>query len=175
MNMQSLSKEELIHKIEMLGGKYDNESPLSIEDQLLICESIEESTPVNIDNEDGKIIMEIKKANEIDGHVNGSVHGSCYSRVNFQLTESKLKAISELNNFQPPKTPLEIEQYLREIFSDFQTKDYWWPYVSRTWSQRQINWVLRLVIDMQRTGRIKKDIASCFTDMIKHRKKRKSL
>lgn len=163
---------EIISRIDKLDGEYDPESTLSLQDQLLICESIAESTPVNPEDWDGKTILQLKQIDNGDGSVNGSVNGSCKRRVNFELTESKLRAIARLNNFSNPATPLEIEHCLQEIFSDYPSVEGWWLYVGQHWTQRQINWVLKYVLKLLYSGRITKDPASCFTYFIQHRKKR---
>jgi len=175
MNIQSLSKDESIRRIEQLGGQYDPDSTLDLMDKRLICESIVESTPVNPEDWDGKTILQLKGIADGDGSVNGSVNGSCKRRVNFELTESKLRAISQLNDFTRQATPLVIEQCLTEIFSDYPSVEGWWLYVGQHWTQRQINWVLNYVLKLHASGRITKDPAACFTYFIRHRKKRRAL
>lgn len=166
---------EIISRIEKLGGEYDPESNLSIQDQLLICQSIAESTPVNPEDWDGKTILQLKQISHGDGNVHGSVNGSCKRRINFELTENKYRAISQLNDFTCQATPLVIEQCLTEIFSDYPSIEGWWLYVGQHWTQRVINWVLKHVLKLQETGRITKNPAACFTYIIRHRKKRRSL
>lgn len=163
---------DAINRIEQLGGQYDPDSHLSLEDQLLICESIAESTPVDPYDIDGKTIQKIKESINGSVSVNGSVNGGCKRLVNFKLNASKLRAISQLNDFTNHATPLEIESCLQDIFSEYPTTEGWWLYVGQHWTQRQINWVLNEVLRLQASGRITKHPAACFTFLIRHRKKR---
>ncbi len=168
------SKDETIQRIEQLGGQYDPESTFGLMDQLLACESIAESTPVNPEDWDGETILNLRRRNEENGSVNGDVNGGCKRRVNFTLNASKLRAISQLNDFTIHVTPLEIESCLQEIFSEYPTIDGWWLYVGQHWTQRQIHWVLKEVLKLQVSGRITKHPAACFTFLIRHRNKRKN-
>lgn len=73
MNPQSLSESDAIYRIEQLGGKYDPESNLFIADQLLICETIAESIPTDIDYSDNKWMR--------NGSVKWNDNGSCKRTV----------------------------------------------------------------------------------------------
>lgn len=168
--------DETIRRIEELGGSYDPESTLSLQDQLLICETLLHSTPVDPTDVDGRLILRLREEEDKrNGSDNGSVNGGCKRRVNFELTESKQRAIFQLNNFTNSCTPLEIERCLNEIFIEYPSKDGWWLYIAQHWTQRQINWVIREVLKLSSTGRITKDAAACFTFLIMKRKRRKAM
>lgn len=169
------SDEEIIQRIQKLSGVYDSTNEfLDIHDQLLVCESINNSTAVDPINNDEQIISELQeKRSEMECNANGN--DSCKTNVDLDLSESQLKAISKLNDFSVQLTPLEINACLEEIFSAYQAKGNWWLYVAQHWTQRQINWVLKFVLKLQATGRVTKHPAACFTHYITHRKKRKNL
>ena len=80
MNTPQLSRDEAIRRIGQLGGQYDPDSTPGLMDQLQICESIAESTPVNPEDWDGKTILNLRRGKEENGSVNGSVgytHCNC--------------------------------------------------------------------------------------------------
>lgn len=169
----SANRDEIIRRISDLGGTYDPQSTFSIDDQLLVCESLIHSTPVDPTDEDGKLILRLKEEEDKkNGSDNGSVNGGYKRRVKFELSESKLRAISNLNDFTSSLTPLEIERLLNEIFSEYPSKEGWWLYVGQHWTHRQINWVMNEVIKLSTFGRITKDPAACFTFLIQKRSRK---
>ena len=176
MNSQSLLENEAICRIEQLGGIYDPESPLSVYDQLLACESIAESTPVTPDDEDGRIILGLKDNGNSNGSVNGNVNGSCKRSVKFELTQSKRNVITELNasNFRTP--PREIARLLEQFFIEYPSHDGHWLYIAQHWTPRTIIRVLNNLIKLDSTGRITViNPAGYFTYLIKFRKRRRNL
>ena len=85
----TLSIDEAIRRISQLGGTYDPDSNLSIWDQLLICESLDESTPIK-----EHITLEEKKTDE-DGN-DMRCNGSYKRSANTLLSQTKHDAIAQL-------------------------------------------------------------------------------
>jgi len=164
------SEEETIRKIESYGAKYDpNCFGGSAEDQLLVCESLAEATPVK-----ERELPEIRKEKSLNNSKEVSsvkrVSGTCKQKVNFELTLSKLQALRHCNYQTPPK---KIAALLENIFGP-SGKPGHWLYVAQTWSPRPIVLVINYMIKQQNSGRTTiRNSAAYFTYLIKFRKKRK--
>lgn len=171
MNIQQLSLHEMILKISKLGGEYDPYSNLSAEDQLLICTSLVESTPVR-DSYFQK--SEDNGANE-KSSVNGSI--DTYKRlVNFELTENKLNVFEKLKSCTHRTSRFELAKLLGEFFTGCNTKEGHWFYIAQNYTPRVICWNLAYMINLHVSGRkVFMNWAAYFTATIKPRKKRRSL
>jgi hypothetical protein len=176
MNNRTLSEYEAIKRIELLGGTYNPDSTLSLHDQLQVCESITESSPVISDDTDGRIILQMKEANGGNVNVNGSVNGSCKRNVNFELTQSKQNVILELTSCSYQTPPIEIAKLLEEFFVNFPSKEGHWLYVAQHWNPRTILRVIQYLIKLDSSGRVSlRNPAKYFTHLIKFRKRRRGL
>lgn len=148
-----------------LGGCFD------AWDQLLACEAVAESTPVRDNYYQNR---DENSANENSG-VNGGVNDSYKRSVNFELTESKLRVISQLKNCTADTPRQEVADLLRLLFEEYPSKSGWWLHVAQNWPPRRINWVINKVIKLHHAGRIKINPAACFSYFIQRRKRRRSL
>jgi hypothetical protein len=181
MNSRTLSEDEVIRRIELLGGIYNPDSDLSLFDQLEVCESLSESTLVNPDDSDGKKILNIKKRTEgWNGSVmrwNGSVmrwNGSCQHNVNTWLTQSKRNAITQLNQCNYRSNPKVVAGFLEEIFSDYPSKPGYWFSIAQNWPPRRINQVMNYLRKLENPGHITvRNPAAYFSYLINHRERRK--
>lgn len=160
-----------IKKIESLGGQYDPNSNLPLEDQLFICEILANATP---------------KENEIGDHyqhntaidknvaVNGNVNDSYKQSTKFELTPSKIQVISKLNQCNYKTPPVEISRLLNEFFKECNSYYWYWSYIARAYSPRTINWNLKYIVKLIISGRRTfENPAAYFSKTIKFRKKRK--
>lgn len=171
-----LTQEEVIRRIEQVyHARYDPECGLDgcfdAWDQLLACEAIAEATPVRDNNYQKR---KENNANE-NSSVNGSVNDTHKRSVNFELTESKLKVITQLKKCKAKTSPRYVAELLRLIFEEHPSESGWWLHVAQDWPPRRINWVIDKVMKLHVAGRIKKNPAACFSYFIQRRKKRKSL
>lgn len=176
MNTQSLSKNEAIRRIKQLGGEYDPESILDLKDQLLICESIVESMPVNPEDWDGRTILNLKEGtNEWSGSGISSESGSYKRTVNTWLTQCKRNAITQLTQCNYRTNPNIVASLLEEIFSDYPSDPGHWFSVAQRWPPRRIYQVINYLIKLENPGHITvRNPAAYFTSEIRHRKRRKS-
>ena len=165
MSKQTITATEAIHRIEQIyHANYDPHSDLSVWEQLEICEAIAPAAE------------ELKKnggTNE-DVFVNGN---DTYKRsINFKLTESKQKAIAELETCIYKTSPIRIAQLLETLFVDCNTKDGHWLYIAQHWNPRAINRVIKRMVELHNSGRITiQNPAAYFTYLINFRQKRRSL
>ncbi len=167
---EEFTKDEVIRRIEEIyHQKYNSASYFDAWDQLLICESVAESTPVK----EG-YYGEKERDNE-NVSVNGNVSATYKRRVNFELTQSKLQSISRLKEFtfQTPKK--EVAKQLEILFQDYPSKSSHWPYIAQTYTPRTINRVIHRMIKIHTSGQSILNPSAYFTEIIKYRKKRKSL
>lgn len=146
----------------MLGGTYDPISPLSIDDQLFICESLK---------------PELERSNyDTNGNANLKWNGNgTYKRgVGDKLAQSKLIAINELKKCTYKTPPYQVAEHLKEIFADEKSNDEHWLFIAQQWSPRAINRVIAQ-IDKQVSSGFKKvqNRPALFTYLIKRRKRRK--
>lgn len=158
---------EIVRKIERFGAFYNLESGLSLEDQLLACEAVAESTPVESKRTD------IKSEQELS--VRGSsVSGACYSEVNPELISRYLEAIQELKLCKSDKTPPKEVAALIEKALGPSRKAGHWLYLCRRKNPRQIVWVLIQIFKEIQTGQTPVEkAADFFTFRLKKRKTKK--
>lgn len=161
---------DVVKKIESFGGGYNLTSDLVLEDQLLVCESVAESTPVrpNYNEERETISASVS--------VNGSGNGSCKQSGNFELTQSKLQLITQLKECDYRTPPIEIAHLLEELFKEYPSKPGHWLYVTQRWSPKAINGVLNYMVKRQNDGwESIQNPPGYFTNLINHHRKRRSL
>ncbi len=168
MNIQLLSKDEAIHRIEQIGGKYDPDLEMGLYDQLLACESIVESTPVNPEDWDGRIILNLKKGNKWNGSVNGSVNDIGKRQENTEETHIKLQAITELTTCTYRTSPKKIASLLQVIFSSSITQDGHWLWIGQHYTPKSINSAIHQMMKAHEDGWVTlKNPAAYFTDVLK--------
>jgi hypothetical protein len=169
------NSDEIIQRIELLGGVYDPESNLSLQDQLLICESLLYSSPVDPTDEDGKLIQSLKDIeSNTNGSVNRSVNGS-YKRIeNANLSQSKHNVITQLIGCTYRTSPAVIARLLEQLFVEYPSNQGHWFYVAQNWPPRRINQVIGYLrkLDFPDNPGIKNP-AAYFTFLIKKRVRRK--
>lgn len=159
---------ELVRKIESYGARYDPFAGLTLEDQLLACEAISESTPIKQNcNED-------KETTNNNAVVSGLVSGTRKNDVNFELTERRRTIITELKACTYRTPPVKIAQLLEELFSGYGTIRGWWLSVAQQWNPRAINRNLDYMVKRSNAGFITfNNPAAYFTGTIQYRKRRK--
>jgi len=138
-------------------------------DQLLACEAVAESVPVK-----DVYYKENERENE-NVSVNGNVNDSYKREVNFQLTQSKQEIISKLREFNYRTPPKKIAELLNLLFQEFPSKPSHWPYIAQTYTPLIINRVIKRLVKLHNSGRTILNPAAYFTEVIKHRAKRKNL
>lgn len=171
-------QQEIVEKIERFGGSYDPESHLSIEDQLLICETLIHSTPVDPSDEDGKLILRLREEEDKrngGADVKGCVYGGCKRNAVEGLFESKNNIVQTLKTSKSRKiTVVQISSLLENLFADYPTnKPGYWFDVARYYTLRQINWTLTELYKLSSPSHeTVRNPAAYFTFLIKIRKKR---
>lgn len=169
--MQTESNNHIIQNIQSLGGTYDPESALSLIDQLLICESLAEATPIS-DN----WVAEGKTQENTSVSGNGSVNGGCKQQVNFELTESKRDIIAKLQTCTYRTSPRIVADLLTQFFAEWESVSTHWLYVSQTWPPLPIKRVIREMVKRHTSGRVTiHNPAAYFTLLIKMRARRKEV
>lgn len=119
------------------------------------------------------ILNESDRTNE-NVNVNDNGYGSCKQEVKFELTESKLKAISELKQCNYRTAPKDIAQLLEELFKEWPSQSGWWLSVAQHWTPKSINSVIYQMIKLHKSGSTTfHNFASYFTSIIIHMPKRK--
>ncbi len=165
----------IIEKIERLGGKFDPNSALPIEDQLFICESLAQT----IEAENFNSSFQEKRIENQGESVSVKWSGSdTYKRrVISSLTETKRNAIEKLKSFTYKTDPIEIASELKTLFRDYPSeKENHWLYIAQHWNPRAINRVIARMIKSHNSGRTTiQNPAGYFTSLIKFRKQRRSL
>jgi hypothetical protein len=168
LNIQSLSINEAIRRIEQLGGEYDPDSNLDIWDQLLACETLAESTPVNPNDLDGITIQHLKGASERSESVNRSVNDIGKQQANLEETQRKKQAIIELTTFNYRTSPKKIVPLLQTVFSSSSSQDGHWLYIAQHYTPKSINSVIRQMTKTHIEGWVTiKNPAAYFTDVLK--------
>lgn len=169
MNTTSLSKDEAIRRIELLGGEYDPDSSLDIWDQLFICETLIHSTPVDPTDEDVRTILRLRKEeNERNVSVNGSVNDIGKRQGNVEETLRKKQAIAELTTYTYRTNPKKIESLLKTVFASEITKEGHWLYIAQHYNPKSINSVIRRMTKAHVEGWVTiKSPASYFTRILK--------
>lgn len=163
----TVSKEEAIKLIQKYGGVYDEQNTdFDVYDQLLACEALSESTPA-------QTYKETNNTNE-SVLVNGNGNDGCKQKVSFELTPTKLEAISKLKHFDFRTPPPEIASQLEVLFLECDTKAGWWLTVSQRWNPRAINRVIARIVKLHSSGQITlNNPAAYFTHLIQFRKRRR--
>jgi len=136
-------------------------SELSLEDQKWIWDNI---------------LHEIKGKEEVNDNtsVSGSVNGTYEHDVKLDLTQSKHKVITELEQCNYRTSPKKIASLLERLLVDYHAKEGHWLYVAQNWTPRAINRVIKTMIKQHQRGEKTIDNAAAyFTYLIKFRKKRK--
>lgn len=175
-----ISKDEAVRRIEQIyHAQYDPDCGLDgcfdAWDQLLACESVNESTPVR-DNYNQ--IKEENNANE-NSRVNGGVNDSYKRSINFQLTESKLKVITQLEACTYRTSPIKVSALLEEFFGEWPFQEWtgeqnYWLSVAQKRTPRPIVRVIKLIVKQHNTGiTTVKNPAKLFSFLIKKRAERK--
>lgn len=165
----TVSKDEAIRLIEeVYHAHYDPENDaFDVYDQLLACESVAQSNPVNN--------LYFKNNEKTDGNegVSGVVNGGYRQKVDFELTADKLQVIEKLKKCNYTTSPKEVAQLLEEFFTEYQSKPGHWLYVTQNWPPRPIIRVLQQMIKLSSSGqKTIQSWARYFTYLIKFRKKR---
>ena len=168
MSAPTLSIDEAIRRISQLGGIYDSESNFSIWDQLEICESLIESTPVDQTDTDGLILNNLKHNPSEMVSVNGSVNGIGKRHENSDEPQKKLQAIKELTQCNYRTSPKVLETLLKEVFSSCVTQDGHWLWIAQHYTPKSINSVIHQMKKAHAEGWITiKNSASYFTEVLK--------
>ncbi len=170
-----IGKDEAIRHIEQLGGTYDPDSRFDLMDQLLICETLKDSIPVDPTDEDGRTILRLKEGeSERNGSSNGSVNGGYKRTENMKLSQSKNEVITKLKECTYRTNPIITAGLLVELFDKYPSKSGHWFYVAQHWPPRRINQVIGYLnkLDFLNNAGISNPSAY-FTFLIKKRTRRK--
>lgn len=139
----SANRDEIIRRIEELGGVYDPESTLSIDEQLLICETFIHSTPVDPSDSDGRTIQRLREGEDKrNGSDNGSVNGIGKRQENSEETQRKKQAISELTHCNYRTSPKNISILLEQLFSSNKSNEGHWLWIAQRYTPKSINSVI---------------------------------
>lgn len=168
LNSWQLTSTQLktVRKIEDYGARYDPESGLSLEDQLLACECLASASLIEE--------QQIKK-DEIqtsDSLLNGNGNGACCYAINTLSSENYLEAIRELKRQTYKTAPLEIARILQNLYGipDIPER---WLIVGQLHTPRQIIWTLLEIHKKVSRGEIiLKTPGAYFTTLIGFRAKR---
>lgn len=147
----------------------DENNTLNGDDRRLIEDSINESTPV-IPEENSR--QETK--DNVDAY--GDEYGGYKRGINFELTQDKLNAVTQLQacNYRTP--PTKIAELLKVVFEGCGTQEGWWLSVAQLWNPRAICRVIAVLNKMHSSGWTTfRNPAQFFTFLIKKRKRRRSL
>lgn len=162
-----LTGKEIIYRItQIYHADYDlNNLDFDIYNQLLACESIDESQKEYEEKNN--------KTNKNVG-VSGSVHGSSKQEENSEQKLSKHQAIAKLKLLNYKSPPTEIELCLNTIFGRWEKRPKHWLSVAQYHTPKTINSVLAQMIKQHRRKDISiRNAGAYFTSVIKYRPKRK--
>ncbi len=175
-NQNHLTKEEAIRRItEVYHSGYSLDDPdFDIYDQLLACEAVAEAQEEQRKNGEYFSKEHNKPEDNVDAFVDDN---NTYKRkVNFELTESKLQIIKELQECTYRTLPIEVSKLLEEFFFDPNTKPNHWLNIAQMYPPKRIYQTIAQMIKRQSGGWISIETpAAYFTFLIKFRAKRKSL
>lgn len=154
---RDLTEEQAINLIEnRYRAHFDPNCNFDAWDQLLICESLDESTPVRERPEPGQLNEQEnvinKEANGNDPFVNGGGNGTRKHPINFELTQSKLDAISALKSCGYRTKRSLVAKLLDQTFGDPSTYPTHWPYIAEQYTPKSINSALAETINKTRSG-----------------------
>lgn len=171
----NLTQEEVIKRItKVYHAGYDLNNPnFDVYNQLLACEAVAEA-------EEEAGAKNYQEYEETKGSVSVSVsendNDTCKLKVNFELSDSKLRVIERLKECDYRTQPVIIATYLEEFFQDCNSKPGHWLYVAQHYPPRPIVRVITQLVKIQTTGaQTIKNPAAYFTYLIKFRTGRKSL
>lgn len=159
---------DIKQRIEQLGGSYDPVSTLTIDDQLLICESVKESTPIK------PIFKNIEDLTNKNVSVSGVNNDSNKLTANFELTQNKLQLIQKLKTFNYKTPPNQISPILEEFFKEWPSFSTHWSYITQTYTPKTIKSVLNRIVKLYCSGYSIDNPPGLFTLIIKKRHKRKN-
>jgi len=168
-NRNNISKEEAIRRItEIYHADYDLNNPnFTIYDQLLACEAYAEA------EEEYQKQNRTNESVSVNGNVNDN--DSYKRQVNFVLNQQKLIIIATLRSFNY-KTPIfEVANALQDLFKECESKPKHWVYIAEHYTPRTISRVINYMSKRYGNWKIIQNPAAYFTNVIKHRKKRKSM
>ena len=149
---------------------YCESCELSPEDQKWIWDNIPAEPQIS------QRIIKKKKNLSVNANVsvNESVNDTCKRRVNFELTQSKRRAITELKqcNYRTPL--IKVINILEELFKNCNSRKGHWAYIAQKWTVRAINWTLASMTKMHGLDwKTIENPAKYFTFLIKKRKRKK--
>lgn len=160
----------IVAQIRAFGADYDPNCGMTLEDQLLACEAIAESTPVVERTE----VKENQTTSELVFSGSESVSGACYSVVNPDQISNYVEAIRELSLCRSDETPPIKTATLIEKALGPSRKPGHWLYLCRIKNPRQIVWVLTKIFKEIQTGQTPVEkAADYFTFRLKKRKGKK--
>jgi hypothetical protein len=108
--------------------------------------------------------------------VNGMLNDTYKRSVNFEITEDKLKVISELEQCNYKTPPIKIAELLESFFAGYESYDGHWLYIAQNWTPRATYRTLKQMVKQQQGGWAKiQNPPAYFTKAIKFRTKRKSI
>lgn len=163
------SKDEAIRQItEIYNSQYDPNSNLDVYDQLLICESLDESTPVRDNYSQDNKDTPIQNAS-----LNGNHNDRTKLNVIFEVTQNKIDAINQLNKCSYRTPPIDISLILNDFFRDWPSKTTHWLYIAQSYTPKTIKSVLLYLIRRNKSGYFINNPPALFTLIIKRRPKRK--
>ncbi len=163
MNQDNLTKEQAIYQLEhVYGGKYLEDSPLDLSDQLFIAKTVGEG-----DQEYDRL-----HGGNASSVLNGS--GTYKREIKSFLTESKLKVITLLNTYTHRTPYYQIALALEELFQECDSKEGHWTYIAEHYAPRAIIRVLNQMSKKYGPGWMGLNSpAAYFTQSLKFRKTRK--
>lgn len=173
-----LSKEEVIRQIREIYKtevNLENEN-FDVYDQLLACESIQESEEEEIGRSGFPPSRQEENitANKENVNVKWNGNGTYKRSVNSKLIKGKQEAIKKLTECDYRTPPRKVAFLLEELFIDHKSKEGHWLYIAQNWPPRVINRVIFRMNKQHRTGeQTIKNPAAYFTHLIKFRKKRR--
>lgn len=158
---------EIVRKIESYGARYNSDSGLSLEDQLLACEAVAESAPVIEHNE-----TKNPPATEGEASLRSSSSSACYLKVNDKLADSLHSAIEQLVKLDYKSSRYEIAEILQKTFGD-PRKEGHWLWCAQNYTPRPI---IRTIAEIYRSLLLGKwagqTPADFFTFLLKKRQRR---
>ena len=142
---------------------YQEDNPLSYEDQKYISENIQ----LTSENQEEKGCMDNLNAYE-------SVNGTYKRQENLTEKQQKFKIITTLKSFNYRTHPKIIAEALEALFSCPNTQKGHWLYIAQHWTAKSINSVISEMLKRHFYGEVTiKNAPAYFTDLIKFHHMRK--
>lgn len=159
--------DEAIRLIKSYGGRYDPHfEGLDVWDQLLINEGLSKNRYTQYNPKGGHTDETVS--------VSGMYNEPSKLHVNFELTQSKERVITQLMTFNYKTPPPKIAACLEEIFKEWPSNAGHWLYVAQNWPPRAINRAMNKMVKQHMQGRVSlKNPPAFFTMLMKHRHPRK--